>query len=178
METEIQDRKKAEERFRLVVEAAPHSKVLIDPQGRIALVNSQTEMLFGFSREELLGKPLSVLLPAGLPARVYETPGHPVDNRYEVVGRRRDGSSIPLEAGCGRFQTAEGEFELTSLVDITRRKEAESALRASNEELALKKRGVAAQCERPGAAHSGGSSPGGSGGGEQRQGPFPCHAVA
>jgi PAS domain S-box-containing protein len=138
MEVEIQDRKKAEERFRLVVEAAPQSKVVVDQHGRISLVNSQTEMLFGFDREELVGKPLTTILPAELPARVTDPSGVPAENRFEVMGRRKDGSAIPLEVGFGRFQTAEGSFELASLVDITRRKEAEAALRASNAELALK----------------------------------------
>ncbi|HWB04651.1 MAG TPA: response regulator [Verrucomicrobiales bacterium] len=138
MEAEIQDRKKAEERFRLVVEAAPHSKVLTDQNGRITLVNTGTEILFGYSRDELLGKPLTILLPAELPSRVAVPNGPSVENRFELHGRRKDGSIIPLEVGFGRFQTSEGTFELASLVDITPRKEAESALRASNEELALK----------------------------------------
>jgi len=138
MEAEIQDRKKAEERFRLVVEAAPQSKIVVDQHGLIALVNSQTEKLFGYSRQELLGQPLTTLLPYELPSTI-SAPGDPaVDNRFELIGRHRNGTIIPLEVGFGRFQTAEGTFELASLVDITRRKEAEAALRASNEELALK----------------------------------------
>ena len=63
---DITGRKKAEERFRAVLEAAPDAMVIVDKQGRIVLVNAQTQKLFGYGREELLGKPVELLVPQRL----------------------------------------------------------------------------------------------------------------
>src|SRR6266700_1347387 len=60
---DITERKQAEEKFRLVVEASPSGIILVNDRGRIALVNSQTEKLFGYGREELVGKPVEILVP-------------------------------------------------------------------------------------------------------------------
>jgi PAS domain S-box-containing protein len=143
MEAEIMDRQKAEERFRLVVESAPHAMVVVDQNDRIALVNPRTETLFGYHREELLGEALERLIPAGLPVRSAggngETPTRGgSQSAREVLGRRKDGTGIPMEVKFGSFQSADGHFELASLVDITQRKEAEAALLATNAELAVK----------------------------------------
>src|ERR1051326_4042319 len=61
----IVERKRAEERFRLVVEAAPNSMIMVNDRGLISLVNAQTERLFGYTRSELLGHPVEMLVPAG-----------------------------------------------------------------------------------------------------------------
>ena len=60
---DITERKRTEERFRLVIESAPNAIVMVNDQGNITLVNSQTEKFFGYSREELLGQPVEVLVP-------------------------------------------------------------------------------------------------------------------
>ena len=138
MEAEIHDRKKAEEKFRLLVEAAPHAKIMIDQLGTISLVNSRTETVFGYTREELVGQSVEIIVPGGLPERTREEVAAEVPHRCELLGLRKDGSLVPLEVGFGQFQTAEGVFEIASLVDITRRKEAETELLAKNEELAQK----------------------------------------
>jgi PAS domain S-box-containing protein len=139
MEAEILDRQKAEERWRLVVEAAPHAKIVLDAKGRIIIVNSRTETLFGYSRGELLGEPLQKLLTRGLPPEWLEniaaTERQP---SWELTGQKKEGASISLEAVFSSFQSGDGHCLLVSLADITRRKQAEAALRASNEELALK----------------------------------------
>lgn len=139
MEAEIVDRQKAEEKFRLVVEAAPHAKLVVDITGRITLVNSRLERLFGWGRDELLGESVEKILPEGLPVFGVQT-GEIAGLRpsREVTGRRADGSSIPLETVFSSYHSADGDFILVSLADITRRKEAEAALLASNQELALK----------------------------------------
>src|ERR1041384_6670674 len=60
---DITERKRAEERFRLVVEAAPNAMIMVDAKGTITLVNAQTEAVFHYSRQELIGKPIEALVP-------------------------------------------------------------------------------------------------------------------
>src|SRR5438477_6023981 len=81
---DITERRQAEEKFRLVVEASPSGIILVNDRGRIALVNSQTEKLFGYGREELVGKPVEILVPERFASR------HP-DHRGEFSARQRPG---------------------------------------------------------------------------------------
>ena len=139
MEVEILDRQKAEERWRLVVEAAPHAKVVLNSAGRIISVNSRAGILFGYQRDELLGEPLQKLLPGGLPQGWLEQDGDSEHQpSWELTGLRKSGSTVSLEAVFSSFQSSDGHFLLVSLADLTRRKQAEAALLASNEELAVK----------------------------------------
>jgi protein-histidine pros-kinase len=62
---DISDRQRAEERFRLAVESAPNAVVMVNQDGKIILVNSQTEKLFGYHRDELIGKAVDILVPSG-----------------------------------------------------------------------------------------------------------------
>ena len=134
---------RAEARFRAVVESAPNGMVMIDRSGEIVLVNRETERLFGYSRNELLGQPIELLVPhrlrerhPGLRTAFY---AHP-QTRAMGVGRdlygvRKDGAEMPVEIGLNRMETDEGLFVLASVVDITERKRAENELRRSNIEL-------------------------------------------
>jgi len=117
--------------------------VMINREGTIELVNRETERLFGYSREELLGKPIELLVPRRLRER---HPGHRSDffanpqTRVMGAGRdlfgvRKDGMEIPVEIGLNPIETDEGLFVLASVVDITERKRAETELRRSNDEL-------------------------------------------
>src|SRR5262249_31335738 len=136
-------RKRAEERFRLVVESAPNGVVMIDDEGRMVLVNAQTEKMFGYGREELLGQPVELLLPEryrgehlGHRARFFAHPSaRAMGAGRDLHGRHRDGSEFPVEIGLTPIQTLEGLLILSTIVDITKRKHAEEALRASEERL-------------------------------------------
>src|SRR5207302_100082 len=89
---DVTDRRRAEARFAGLLEAAPDAMVCVDADGRIALVNAQTERLFGYGRDELVGQPVEMLVPDG----VREAhPGH----RAGCVGDARPG---PLGAGMER----------------------------------------------------------------------------
>ena len=140
---DITERRQAEEKFRLVVEASPSGIILVNDRGRIALVNSQTEKLFGYGREELVGKPVEILVPERFASR------HP-DHRGEFLGaptaramgagrelfaRRKDGSEFPVEIGLNPIQTPDGILVLAAVLDISARKLAEAEAVQHREEL-------------------------------------------
>ncbi|EDY20754.1 multi-sensor hybrid histidine kinase [Chthoniobacter flavus Ellin428] len=142
MEAEMAERQQAEERFRMVVETAPNAMVMIAADGQIILVNSRTESLFGYDRDELICQSISVLIAEdGL--HDFETSRVP----RELIGKRKNGTTIPLEVGLSQFQSSDGIFKLASFVDITERKRAEAALRAANAELEAKNAELRRQAE-------------------------------
>jgi diguanylate cyclase (GGDEF)-like protein/PAS domain S-box-containing protein len=138
---DITERKRAQERFRLIVESAPNAIVMVNPAGIIVLVNSQTEKIFGYERDELIGQPLEVLVPEHLRNRHLEyRKGFLADHQTrmmgtgrDLVGRRKDGSEVFLEIGLNRIETDEGTLILSAIVDITERKRMEYALFEVNE---------------------------------------------
>ena len=127
----------AEQRFRSVLESAPDAILITDAKGRITLVNRQTEQLFGYSREELIGEPIELLIPA--PKRVAheklrEDYHRDPKTRAMGVGRTlfavsKDGRQIPVEIGLSPGTVA-GEISVTaSIRDISDRLKAEEQLR-------------------------------------------------
>jgi PAS domain S-box-containing protein len=142
MEAEMIERQQAEERFRMVVEAAPNAMVMLAADGQILLVNSRTESLFGYARDELICQPISVL--------IADDALHEFDPAHvprELIGKRKNGTTVPIEIGLSQFQSADGTFKLASFVDITERKRAEAALRAANAELEAKNAELRRQAE-------------------------------
>ncbi|WP_239511277.1 PAS domain S-box protein [Burkholderia sp. JP2-270] len=146
--TDISERKRAEERLRLVVEAAPNAMVMVNRGGQIVLVNSQTERVFGYSRDELVGQSIERLVPARFRD---QHPGHraaflaapksrPMGAGRHLTGLRRDGTELPVEIGLNPIETDEGMFVLAAIVDITERIRAEEALRERTDELARSNR--------------------------------------
>ncbi len=129
-------RRHQEERFSRVVEATPNGIVTANEAGIITLVNAQTEKLFGYARAELIGQPVEVLVPERFRA------AHPAHRRSffadsktramgagrDLFGRRKDGSEFPLEVGLSPIVMREGAAVLATLVDITKRKQAEDQL--------------------------------------------------
>src|SRR5260370_23710306 len=97
-------RRRAEEKFEALLEAAPDAMVIVDESGTIVLVNGQTEALFGYSREEVLGQPIEVLVPEGLREShvrhrsIYAS--HPnvrtMGSGLALNARRRDGTMFPV----------------------------------------------------------------------------------
>lgn len=141
---DITERKRADKRFRLAVESAPNAMVIINRDGRIVLVNLQTERLFGYTREELLGESVELLVPdryrdrhpayraAFFLAPVVRTMGAGRD----LFGRRKDGSEFPVEIGLNPIETGEETLVLSAIVDITARKHAEEQVRKHLADLA------------------------------------------
>jgi two-component system sensor kinase FixL len=136
---DITERKRLEERFRQVVEAAPNAMVMVNRTGEIVMVNAQSERVFGYSRAELLGQPAEMLVPArfrhhhpGLREAFFANPrARPMGAGRDLYGLRKDGSEFPVEIGLNPIETNEGAMVLSAIVDITERKAAEMALRES-----------------------------------------------
>jgi PAS domain S-box-containing protein len=125
-----QTRRRAEQRFRTVVETAPDGMILVDT-GRIVLVNSQAEALFGYRRHELLGQPVELLVPESdranhaLVRPAYEQDPRPMRPGLDFYGRRKDGTVFPLEISLSPLE-AEGRRLVTANIrDITERRQAE-----------------------------------------------------
>ena len=141
---DITRRRQAEERFRLVVEAAPNAMIMVSPQGTMTLVNAQTEAIFGYSRYELVGRAIEMLLPERFRAAHPELrAAYFADAKKRIMGAgrelfglRKDGSEVPLEIGLNPIESAEGMYVVASITDITRRRQAERDAAQQRDELA------------------------------------------
>ena len=134
---DVTERKRSEEQLRLTIEAAPSGMILVDQQGQIILVNAQIEHQFGYSRHELLGQPVELLVPESFRAahvgdrqRFFSAPStRQMGKGRELFGRRKDGSEFPIEIGLNPVNAPEGIHVLASVIDITERKRLEQQLR-------------------------------------------------
>lgn len=120
--------KSSEEKFRFLAESANDAFITTDSGGKISDVNPAGETLFGYSKEELGGKPLSLLLPP----KPGDEPGGiffgkfaamtPDVKTLELSGRKKDGTELPLELSLSQWKTREGVFYTTIIRDIMERK--------------------------------------------------------
>jgi PAS domain S-box-containing protein len=140
---DITQRKKEEEKFRNLLEAAPDAMVIVDSRGRIQLVNAQTERLFGYTRGELSGQRVEMLIPSryqGSHVASREEYGRSPHSRamgagLELYGRHKDGSEIPVEVSLSPLQTEEGTLISSAIRDVSTRRRAEEEIRKLNSEL-------------------------------------------
>jgi len=134
---------RGEEKFRSLLEAAPDAIVIVNAGGLIVLVNSQTERLFGYRREEILNQPVERLIPASFRARhLHHRQGYFDEPRVRGMGEgttlyglRKDGSEFPVEISLSPLETAEGRLVTASIRDVTERRRVERALSEKNIEL-------------------------------------------
>jgi PAS domain S-box-containing protein len=113
---DLTERRRAEAKFRGLLESAPDAIVIVDKTGRMVLINSQTERLFGYAREELLGRPIEILVPDRVP---HQHPAHrdayfkqprvrEMDAGLELFGVRKNGEEFPVEISLSPLETGGG----------------------------------------------------------------------
>jgi PAS domain S-box-containing protein len=139
---DISSRKRLEERFRQVVESAPNAMVMIGMSGKIEMVNTQAERVFGFERSEMLGQPIEMLVPSrfrfnhpNLREAFFESPvSRPMGAGRDLYGLKKNGTEFPVEIGLNPIETDEGTMVLSAIVDISDRKHREESIHASLKE--------------------------------------------
>ncbi|HEY8218957.1 MAG TPA: PAS domain S-box protein, partial [Methylobacter sp.] len=142
---DITERKRLEHRFRQAVESAPNAIVMVNNSGAIEMVNSQTEAFFGYSRAELIGQPIEILVPerfrdrhVGYRQAYLRAPvSRPMGAGQDLYGLRKDGTEFPVEIGLSLIDSKEETLVLSTIVDITMRKATEAAIRQAQINLAI-----------------------------------------
>jgi PAS domain S-box-containing protein len=135
--------RRSEDTARAVLESASEGIILIDATGRITLVNAAAERMFEYSRAELLGQPLEILLPERIRGdHVTHRAGYfaeprvrPMGIGLDLSGRRRDGTEFPVEISLSHVVSAEGGLAIAFITDITERKRVEAQLQRQREVL-------------------------------------------
>ncbi len=124
-------------------ESYPDAMVIVDRTGTIRRVNVQAERLFGYSREEMLGKTIEMLIPARLREHhvghrdgyVSDPRLRPMGEGMELAGLCKDGNEVPVEISLSPIETDEGLLVVSAIRDVSERKHFEAALQAKNAEL-------------------------------------------
>ena len=132
-----------EARYRGLLESVPDAIVMVNNTGRIILVNGQAEELFGYTKAELLGKPIEILLPQRFrEGHVSHRTQYFVEPKTRTMGAglelfacRQDGTEFPVEICLSPLRTEEGTFAMSAIRDIADRKKLQEELRKTNEEL-------------------------------------------
>jgi len=136
---DITERKRAQQRILTLLDSAPDAMVVVDGDGRIVLVNTQTETLFGYNRTELLGQLVEVLVPERFWAEhrkqrakyMGNVQVRPMGAGLELYGVRKDGTEFPVEISLSPHKTEDGILISSTIRDATQRKRVEDALRQS-----------------------------------------------
>jgi diguanylate cyclase (GGDEF)-like protein/PAS domain S-box-containing protein len=133
---DVTGRRRVEEQFRDLLETAPDGIVIVDGDGRIVLVNQQTETLFGWSRDQLIGQSVELLLPerfAGRHARhrrgyASDLELRPMGADLDLYARRADGTEFPVEISLSPLRTDQGVLVSAAVRDVSERKQAQLQL--------------------------------------------------
>lgn len=130
---DVTERRQAEERFRMAIEAAPTAMIMVNRDGTVVLANALTEQLLGYRRDEIVGAHVDQFVP--LPFRAQhsehrrsffvEARRRPMGAGRDLRALRKDGSEVPVEIGLSPIEMADGLFVLAAVTDITERKDIE-----------------------------------------------------
>ena len=134
----------SEEQFRAVVESVPNAILLVDGRGKVTLTNPQAQALFGYAREELIGRPVELLIPEGYRSAhetycqsfAAEAQAPVMGVARELYALHKDGSEVPVEMILKPMRTVDASFVLVSLVDVTERRQNERTAARQRDEIA------------------------------------------
>jgi PAS domain S-box-containing protein len=140
---DLSQHQQATDRFRLIVESAPNAIVMANHDGLMVLANSQTEQLFGYKRDELIGQSVEILVPERVRgahpdfrASFFADPKtRAMGAGRDLYGVHKDGREIPVEIGLNPLVTEEGTFVIASIIDISARKQAEATIARQAQEI-------------------------------------------
>lgn len=146
MEEEMEQRKKAEEKFRNFLERAPDGIIVVNEAGIIQLVNAQTVKLFGYNREEMVGSRIEMLMPQRYekmhPFRRFSffdtAKSTKVAEGFEMFALRKDGREFPVEMNLSPMETEDGLMLTASVRDVSEKKQLEKVIRETNTTLERK----------------------------------------
>jgi PAS domain S-box-containing protein len=132
-----------ESTIRALLESATQSIIAVNSDEKIVLANGNMEKMFGYTRDELLGQPLQILVPENARGRHVEhhtayfanMQSRPMGKGLDLEGRRKDGTTFPLEVGLSAIETAAGKLAVAFVADITQRKGLEQAAQAHAQEV-------------------------------------------
>jgi PAS domain S-box-containing protein len=150
LEAEVEQRKKAEEKFRNLLESAPDSMVIVNEQGIIQLVNAQTVNMFGYSRIEMIGEKVTMLMPLHYDdfMQKQKSGTSRLMEKEELAGFRKDGEQFPIEISLSPLVTEEGLLISAAIRDISEKKLMEKTIREANSMLEKKVQQRTAELER------------------------------
>jgi PAS domain S-box-containing protein len=137
------ERERMDQIFRGLLESAPDAIVVVDSHGRVVLVNSQLEKMFGYKRDEVIGQPIELLVPARFHDRhsshrekyTQEPRVRPMGIGLELFGQRKDGSEFSVEISLSPLETQDGTLISASIRDVTERKKNVEKIHELNQDL-------------------------------------------
>ena len=143
LQIEMTEHERAEKKFRGLLESAPDAMIIVNPSGRIVLMNAQAERLFGYSRDDLVGEPVENLIPEdfrhghSLHRTDYFDSPHmrPMGAGQDLYGLRKDGSKFPVEISLSPLEAEDGTLVSAAIRNISERKQTEAALRQLSSDL-------------------------------------------